>query len=245
MVTYNMSTEPADARGGWQRLSGLSGDQSKPAEQSPPSYYAAPNHFATSNYNADVSPVTASAGSRRFGSSSYALPSALPSSIEMHDLGEPSQSPYNIPTTNNSNALPPPATQPTANTTWHHGYPGSGILVPCVLTLILLITSTSLHPPHFGAEPWSTTRWSRPGQKERLDVKQVIFATIPQKFIWATFLTALMLNVWVLQLVHWYGGFAAQENRKGKVCRVMKPLFFLIVVVIEAVLMWAWLLWAI
>lgn len=243
MVTFNTSTEPAED--GWERLSALSGDQSKAARQSPPSYYAAPNHFATSNYNAEVSPVAASAGSRRFGSSSYALPSTLPTTIEMHDLGEPSQSPYNIPSTNNnSNTLPPPVTQSTSNSGWQQK-DQHGIWFPCLLTLILLITSISLHPPHFSPEAWSRTRWSRPDHHEKLNVEQVIFATVPQKFIWSNFLSVLMLNVWVLQFMYWYGGFAAQDSRRGKTFRKMKPLFFLVVVMVEAVFMWGWLLWTI
>ncbi|THW70489.1 hypothetical protein D6D19_07784 [Aureobasidium pullulans] len=242
MVTYNMSTKPAEDD--WERLSGLSGDQGKPARQSPPSYYAAPNPFATSSYNAEVSPVAASAGSRRFGSSSYALPSTLPTTIEMHDLGEPSQSPYNIPTTNNSNTLPPPVTQSTSNSGWQQK-DQHGIWFPCLLTLILLITSISLHPPHFSPEAWSRTRWSRPGHHEKLNVEQVIFATVPQKFIWSNFLSVLMLNVWVLQFMYWYGGFAAKDSRRGKTFRKMKPLFFLVVVMVEAVFMWGWLLWTI
>ncbi|THZ17277.1 hypothetical protein D6C90_09910 [Aureobasidium pullulans] len=242
MVTYNMSTKPAEDD--WERLSGLSGDQGKPARQSPPSYYAAPNPFATSSYNAEVSPVAASAGSRRFGSSSYALPSTLPTTIEMHDLGEPSQSPYNIPPTNNSNTLPPPVTQSTSNSGWQQK-DQHGIWFPCLLTLILLITSISLHPPHFSPEAWSRTRWSGPGHHEKLNVEQVIFATVPQKFIWSNFLSVLMLNVWVLQFMYWYGGFAARDSRRGKTFRKMKPLFFLVVVMVEAVFMWGWLLWTI
>lgn len=68
---------------------------------------------------------------------------------------------------------------------------------------------------------------------------------MPQKFIWSNFLSVLMLNVWVLQFMYWYGGFAAKDSRRGKTFRKMKPLFFLVVVMVEAVFMWGWLLWTI
>ncbi|KAG9848063.1 hypothetical protein KCU98_g5663, partial [Aureobasidium melanogenum] len=243
MVTINMSTEPIGR--GWTRLSSPSSNeepnQSNPKEQStPPTYrYAAPNYFATSNYNMDTSPVAASAGSRRLRSSSYALPTALPSSIEMQDM--------EISSTNPGRPLPPdtlpaPVTQPdnTSNP------PRKPAWLALLLALTLFIISIALHPDFLSPQPWRGILWSREGVDEYLSVKQVIFATIPTKVIWAMFLANLGLDVLVLQVVYSYASVAATstDRRSGSFVS-LRNLFFIVVVLLQAVFMWGWLLWSI
>jgi hypothetical protein len=89
---------------------------------SPPAYtHKAANHFAPPNYDAGTSPVATAAASRRSGGSSsslsgYALPSSLPSYIEMQDLsGQTGGS--STPSASEASAtaqgsLPAPVTQP-------------------------------------------------------------------------------------------------------------------------------------
>ena len=95
---------------------------------SPPAYtHEAANHFAPPNYDAGTSPVATAAASRRSGGSSsssslsgYALPSSLPSYIEMQNLGEANgaggsatnTSQTNTPPPSASEGLPRPVTQP-------------------------------------------------------------------------------------------------------------------------------------
>ncbi|KAG9595674.1 hypothetical protein KCU77_g4256, partial [Aureobasidium melanogenum] len=245
MVTINMSTEPIGR--GWTRLSSPSRssneelNQSNPKEQSsPPKYrYAATNYFATSNYNMETSPVAASAGSRRIRSSNYALPTALPSSIEMQDIG--------ISSTNSGGplapgSLPAPATQPNNSA----NPPRKPAWLALLLALILFIISIALHPNFLGPEPWSRTSWSREGVNEHLSVKQVIFATIPAKVVWGMFLAILGLNVLVLQVMYSYATIAATSTDRRSASFVgFRNLFFLVVVVLQAVFMWGWLLWSI
>ncbi|KAH0371016.1 hypothetical protein KCU65_g2157, partial [Aureobasidium melanogenum] len=243
MVTINMSTEPIDS--GWTRLFSPSStersNQSDPKEQSTASTYryAAPNYFATSNYNMETSPVAASAGSRRIPSSSYALPTALPSSIEMQDM--------DISSTNRGRSsapaiLPAPATHPNNSAIPRRK--------PCWLTLLLAFTlfiiSIALHPNFLSPQEWSRTSWSREGVDEHLSVKQVIFTTIPIKVIWGMFLATLGLNVLVLQVLYNYASSAATSTHRwsGSFMR-FRHLFFLVVVVLQAVFMWGWLLWSI
>ncbi|KAG9691180.1 hypothetical protein KCU95_g6821, partial [Aureobasidium melanogenum] len=243
MVTINMSTEPIG--GGWTRLSSPSGsqrtNQSMPKQQfTPPTYhYAAPNYFATSSYTMETSPVAASAESRRVQSSSYALPTVLPSSIEMQDMSILSTDPGR-PTAHGT--LPAPATLPNSSTIPRRK--------PCWLTLLLAFTlfiiSIALHPNFLGPQPWNKTSWSREGVDEHLSVKQVIFATIPIRVIWGMFLATLGLNVLVLQVLYNYATSAATSTYRWSGSFIkFRHLFFLVVVVLQAVFMWGWLLWSI
>ncbi|KAG9529532.1 hypothetical protein KCU93_g3261, partial [Aureobasidium melanogenum] len=243
MVTINMSTEPIGR--GWTRLSSPSSNeetnQSNPKEQSsPPTYrYAAPNYFATSNYNMETSPVAASAGSRRIQSSSYALPTALPSSIEMQDMRISSTSPGGP---SAPASLPAPVTQSNSTS----DPPRKPNWLALLLALILFIISIALRPNFFGPQPWKGTSWSRVGVDEYLSVKQVIFATIPAKVIWGMFLATLGLDVLVLQVVYSYATIAATSaDRRSASFVGFRNLFFIVVVVLQAVFMWGWLLWSI
>ncbi|CAD0083365.1 unnamed protein product [Aureobasidium vineae] len=180
MIPYNMRAVGNDDGRGWTRLSGNDmTNLNKPKEQTsrPSCRYTAPNHFATSNYDMYTSPVTASVGSRRSVLSSYALPSPLPSTVEMQDLGTPSTSRQDPPA---PGTLPTPATQPNNPRRSLFMGPWSATL----LWMALFIIAMGLHPLHFTPEPWSWTGWARPGQHELLSVKQVIFATVPKKAIW-------------------------------------------------------------
>lgn len=242
MVTINMSTEPNDMSPYWTRLSSTENvNKSNSKEQSTTSAYryAAPTYFATSHYNMENSPVTASAGSRRTRSSSYALPSTLPSSIEMQDIADSSTNTHNAPALGN---LPTPANhsnspaKPPRQTAW----------LAILLALILLIVSIALHPNFFSPQPWNGISWSCQGMAEYLSVKQVIFTTIPAKVLWGMFLASLGLDVLVLQAVYSYASVAA-GNTDARAARFvsLRYLFFLLVVVLQAVLMWGWLLWSI
>lgn len=243
MLTINMSTEPIGS--GWTRLSSPSSsertNESIPKQQStPPTYhYAAPNYFATSSYNMETSPVAASAESRRGQSSNYALPTVLPSSIEMQDMSISSTNPLR-PTAHG--ILPAPATQPNSSKISR--------CKPCWLTLLLAFTlfiiSIALHPNFLGPQPWNMTSWSREGMGEHLSVKQVIFATIPIRVIWGMFLATLGLNVLVLQVLYNYATSATTSNSRWSGSFVkFRHLFFLVIVVLQAVFMWGWLLWSI
>lgn len=94
-------------------------------EPSPPaySYTGAANHFATPKYDAGTSPVASAAASRRSGGSSsssslsgYALPSSLPSYIEIRNLsgqaGGSSTPPASEASAIARGVLPAPVTQP-------------------------------------------------------------------------------------------------------------------------------------
>jgi hypothetical protein len=91
------------------------------------SHTAAANHFATPQYNAQTSPATIAAASRRSASTRYALPASLPSIVEMQDLGadagtstcdsqtdtpQTSTSPTNAFQSSTAAILPTPAAQP-------------------------------------------------------------------------------------------------------------------------------------
>ncbi|KAI4726203.1 hypothetical protein E4T49_05975 [Aureobasidium sp. EXF-10728] len=242
MIPYSMRPIGNDDGRGWTRLSSNNmTNQSKPQEQtSPPSRYAAPNHFATPNYDMYTSPITASAGSRRSALSSYALPSPLPSTVEMQNLDPPSSaSPHNLP---GPCTLPTPATQPNNPRRSCSDWPW----IASLLWLTLFIIAMVLHPLHFTPEPWSWTGWARPGTHELLSVKQVIFATVPKKALWGMFLAVLALDVWVLQLVYWYATVAATPTRRlSKTFVDLKGWFLVNVLVVQAILMWGWLLWSI
>lgn len=238
MVTINMSTEPISR--GWTRLSSNENvNKSKSDEQlAPPTYrYAAPNYFATSNYDMQTSPVAVSAGSSRVRSSTYALPSALPSSIEMQNVDLSSTNSHGLPA---PGSLPTPATQP------NHApkLPRTIAWLPMLLAFTLFIISIALHPNFLSPQPWNTASWSRESIDEYLSVRQVIFATIPIKVIWGMFLATLGLDVLILQAVYSYATVAATRtnDRAGRLVS-LRYCFFLLVVVIQAVLMWGWLLW--
>ncbi|CAD0094542.1 unnamed protein product [Aureobasidium mustum] len=186
MVTIDMNTEPISR--GWERLSSNESlnQSGSNKHSSPPTYrYAAPNYFATSNYDAETSPVAASAGSRRSRLSSYALPSSLPSSIEMQDIDIMSTTPP-APGT-----LPTPATHPNNPPS----RPKTRFWFALLLTTILFLISIGLNPHFFSTEPWRRTSWSRSGVNEHLNIKQVIFATVPAKVLWSMFLATLALDV--------------------------------------------------
>ena len=239
MVTINMSTEPISR--GWERLSSNESlNQSGSNKQSSPTTYryAAPNYFATSNYDAETSPVAASAGSRRSRISSYALPSSLPSSIEMQDVDISSTNPQGPPA---PGTLPTPATQPNTSAKPYYQRYWFALL----LTTIFFLISIGLNP-HFFNEPWRRTSWSREGINEHLNVKQVIFATVPAKAIWSMFLATLALDVLILQMMYGYATVAATTtHRWSGMCRSLEHLFFFVIMVVQAVFMWGWLLWSI
>jgi hypothetical protein len=118
-----MGTESNNIGDGWISIPFNGGVQSQAL---PPAYShtAAANHFATPQYDAETSPATAAAASRRSGSTRYTLPTSLPPVIEMQDLGAGAatcDSQTNTPQTstaqtsspsNTSAILPTPATQP-------------------------------------------------------------------------------------------------------------------------------------
>lgn len=240
MVTINMSTEPISR--GWTRLSSNENvNKSKSDEQlAPPTYrYAAPNYFATPNYDMETSPVAASTRSRRVRSSSHALPSALPSSMEMQNVDLSSINSHSPPA---PGTLPTPVTQPNDPS----NLPRNIAWLPILLALTLFIISIALHPNFLSPQPWNRTSWSREGMNGYLDVRQVMFATIPTKVIWGMFLATLGLDVLVLQAVYSYATVAATvtDDRAGKLVS-LRYFFFLLVVVIQAILMWGWLLWSI
>jgi hypothetical protein len=124
-ITVNMGTDSNNIGDGWISIPLNGGTSSQPL---PPAYShshtAAANHFATPQYDAETSPATAAAASRRPLTSRYTLPTALPSVIEMQDLGagastcEPSAStaqtstPQTSSPSNTSAILPTPATEP-------------------------------------------------------------------------------------------------------------------------------------
>ncbi|KAG9589837.1 hypothetical protein KCU77_g8125, partial [Aureobasidium melanogenum] len=245
MITVDMSTEPIGR--GWTRLSSPSSssneelNQSDPKEQSsPPMYrYAAPNYFATSNYNTETSPVAASAGSRRIRFSSYALPTALPSSIEMQDIEISSTNPGGP---SAPGSLPAPVTQSNNSA----NPPRKPAWLALLLALILFIISIALHPNFLSPQPWRGVSWSREGVNEYLSFKQVIFATIPVKVIWGMFLAILGFDVLVLQVVYSYATIAATSTDRRSASFVgFRNLFFIVVVALQAVFMWGWLLWSI
>jgi hypothetical protein len=78
------------------------------------SYTAAANHFATPNYNAETSPVNTASSSRRSGYSVWTVPTPLPSSIEMQNLGAGAST--TTPTTNTPSTNTPSTNTPSANT---------------------------------------------------------------------------------------------------------------------------------
>lgn len=232
-----MNTEPISR--GWERLSSNESlnQSGSNKHSSPPTYrYAAPNHFATSNYDVETSPVGASAGSRRSRISNYALPSSLPSSIEMQDVEISSTTPPA------PGSLPTPATQPNDPSS----RPRTRFWFALLLTTILFLISIGLNPHFFSSEPWRRTSWSREGINEHLSVKQVIFATVPVKVIWSMLLATLALDLLILQMMYGYASVAAATtHRWSKMCRSLEHLFFFVVMVIQAVFMWGWLLWSI
>lgn len=123
----NMRPDSNDIAQGWLAIPFNGGVNLNTTDEqvSPPAYtHKAANHFAPPNYDAGTSPVATAAASRRSGGSSsssslsgYALPSSLPSYIEMQDISGQTGGSPTTPTASEASAtaqgsLPAPVTQP-------------------------------------------------------------------------------------------------------------------------------------
>jgi hypothetical protein len=147
----NMRPDSNDIAQGWLAIPFNGGVNLNTTDEqsSPPAYtHKAANHFAPLNYDAGTSPVATAAASRRSdGSSSssslsgYALPSSLPSYIEMQNLsGQTGGS--STPSASEASAtaqgsLPAPVTQPKE----HHSraYRFSEMVLVIVVKGILIV----------------------------------------------------------------------------------------------------------
>jgi hypothetical protein len=118
--TINMGTDSNTISHDWISIPFNSGSNDQQPHPPAYSYTAAANHFATPNYNAETSPVNTASSSRRSGYSVWTVPTPLPSSIEMQNMGagaSTSTPTTNSPSTNTrptrtSAVLPTPVTQP-------------------------------------------------------------------------------------------------------------------------------------
>ncbi|KAH0283182.1 hypothetical protein KCU62_g9214, partial [Aureobasidium sp. EXF-3399] len=115
-------------------------------------------------------------------------------------------------------------------------------LFTIALAIGLAVTATCLFGPYEGSQAFPKAEWTREGSVEKLKPKQVIFASLPKRLIWARFFALMSVQVAILEMVYSYASAASGTNTAAKIMRMIQMLFFVVAAVALGICMWGWLL---
>jgi hypothetical protein len=112
-----------------------------------------------------------------------------------------------------------------------------------LIAFALGFTAIGLHAPY--ADLKKEAQWSRKNSDEMLTHGQVLFASIPRREIWATYIAAVCLQVFILEIVYRYAEWATStpDGAKKRMIAWFRKLFFTVAVFLVALCTWGWMMW--
>jgi hypothetical protein len=135
---------------------------------------------------------------------------------------------------------PPP--QPSPNAIAPLRFKKDGPWFAVLIAFTLGFTAIGLHAPY--ADLKKEAQWTRKNSDEMLTHGQVLFTSIPRREIWARYICAVCLQVFILEIVYRYAEWATStpDGTKKRKIAWFRNLFFTVAVFFVAFCTWGWMM---